>query len=219
MKRSLLVITILFAFLCRTNAQVADKKGLTLDGARSVIAAAIAEAKKLNAPGGVIAVVDDGGSYLPFRGVSNCCTRCGEVRMVKGIENVGAEQQLLALRDVKAFMPWAIGGFAINLITGVLFLIMQPHLYLSSGVWWRIHMWLGAPFLAGVVGLSLSYLIAPPHGRGYAAPQGRASRQPRPAQPRQAVPAGHHRRIRRALDHPALARRAAGPARPSGTPA
>src|SRR5678815_4468015 len=42
----------------------------------------------------------------------------------------------VALRDVKAFMPWAIGGFAINLITGVLFLIMQPHLYLSSGVWW-----------------------------------------------------------------------------------
>jgi hypothetical protein len=42
----------------------------------------------------------------------------------------------VALRDVKAFMPWAIAGFAINLITGVLFLIMQPHLYLSSGVWW-----------------------------------------------------------------------------------
>jgi len=42
----------------------------------------------------------------------------------------------IALRDVKAFMPWALGGFLVNLITGVLFLIMQPHLYLSSGVWW-----------------------------------------------------------------------------------
>src|SRR5262245_37461456 len=42
----------------------------------------------------------------------------------------------VALRDVKAFMPWAIGGFFINLATGLLFLIMQPHLYLSSAVWW-----------------------------------------------------------------------------------
>ncbi len=44
------------------------------------------------------------------------------------------------------------------------FLLYFAALILSSGVWWRIHMWLGAPFLAGVVGLALSYLIAPPHG-------------------------------------------------------
>ena len=42
----------------------------------------------------------------------------------------------VALRDVKALMPWAIGGFAVNAITGTLFLIMQPHLYLTSGIWW-----------------------------------------------------------------------------------
>ena len=42
----------------------------------------------------------------------------------------------VALRDVKALMPWAIGGFAVNAMTGTLFLIMQPHLYLTSGVWW-----------------------------------------------------------------------------------
>jgi hypothetical protein len=42
----------------------------------------------------------------------------------------------VALRDVRAFMPWAIAGFAINLVTGTLFVIMQPHLYLSSVVWW-----------------------------------------------------------------------------------
>ena len=42
----------------------------------------------------------------------------------------------LPLRQVKAFMPWAIGGFVINAVTGTLFLIMQPHLYLGSGVWW-----------------------------------------------------------------------------------
>jgi hypothetical protein len=42
----------------------------------------------------------------------------------------------LHIRHVKALMPWAIGGFAINAVTGSLFLIMQPHLYLTSAVWW-----------------------------------------------------------------------------------
>src|SRR5256886_7082078 len=46
------------------GAQIADKKVLTLAGARRVISAAEAEAKKLNAPGGVIAVVDDGGNLM-----------------------------------------------------------------------------------------------------------------------------------------------------------
>ena len=45
------------------HAQVADRKGLTLDGARRVIAAAVAEAKKRNTTG-VIAVVDEGGNTL-----------------------------------------------------------------------------------------------------------------------------------------------------------
>src|SRR6185436_13964090 len=42
----------------------------------------------------------------------------------------------LPIRHVKALMPWAVAGFAINATTGALFLIMQPHLYLSSAVWW-----------------------------------------------------------------------------------
>jgi glc operon protein GlcG len=46
------------------QAQIVSKKSLTLDGARKVIASAIAEAKKLNAPGGVIAVVDEGGNLM-----------------------------------------------------------------------------------------------------------------------------------------------------------
>jgi glc operon protein GlcG len=43
---------------------VADKRGLTLEGAKKVIAATAAEAKRVNAPGGSIAVVDDGGNLL-----------------------------------------------------------------------------------------------------------------------------------------------------------
>jgi uncharacterized protein GlcG (DUF336 family)/quercetin dioxygenase-like cupin family protein len=46
------------------NAQTVEKKTLTLQGAEQVIAAAKAEAKKLQAPGGVIAVVDEGGNLM-----------------------------------------------------------------------------------------------------------------------------------------------------------
>lgn len=47
-----------------TNAQTVDRKALTIDGARKVIAGAVAYAKKNNAPGGVIAVVDEGGNLM-----------------------------------------------------------------------------------------------------------------------------------------------------------
>jgi glc operon protein GlcG len=43
---------------------VADKRGLTLEGAKKVIAATVAEANRVNAPGGAIAIVDDGGNLL-----------------------------------------------------------------------------------------------------------------------------------------------------------
>jgi len=47
-----------------TAAQTIEKKALNLDGAKQVIAAAMAEAKNKNAPGGAIAVVDDGGNLV-----------------------------------------------------------------------------------------------------------------------------------------------------------
>ena len=46
------------------DGQVGTKKSLTLDGARRVIASAQTEAKKLGAPGGVVAVVDEGGNLM-----------------------------------------------------------------------------------------------------------------------------------------------------------
>lgn len=46
------------------NAQTVEKTALTLDGAKKVIAGAVAYAKKNNAPGGVIAVVDEGGNLM-----------------------------------------------------------------------------------------------------------------------------------------------------------
>jgi hypothetical protein len=42
----------------------------------------------------------------------------------------------IPIRDVRRFMPFAIAGLVVNATTGVLFLVMQPHLYLGSAVWW-----------------------------------------------------------------------------------
>jgi hypothetical protein len=36
----------------------------------------------------------------------------------------------------KAFMPYAIAGFAVNLFTGTLFFIMAPGMYAFSLAWW-----------------------------------------------------------------------------------
>ena len=63
--RKFLFLTALIAGLAlNVSAQVTEKKSLTLDGARQIIAAAKAEAKRVNAPGSVIAVVDDGGNLM-----------------------------------------------------------------------------------------------------------------------------------------------------------
>jgi hypothetical protein len=40
------------------------------------------------------------------------------------------------IQSIRDFMPWAIGGFVVNLITGVTFIVMAPQMYLSSGIWW-----------------------------------------------------------------------------------
>lgn len=60
-----LVALLLAAVATSGNAQqVAQKQTLTLAGAKKAITAAMAKAKELNAPGGVIAVVDDGGNLM-----------------------------------------------------------------------------------------------------------------------------------------------------------
>lgn len=71
MKLSLKVAAMMLAFVSLSSVAQAqaqtptiEKKSLTIDGAKRVIAAAVAYAKKNNAPGGVIAVVDEGGNLM-----------------------------------------------------------------------------------------------------------------------------------------------------------
>jgi len=52
------------ALATNSHAQIIEKKSLNLDGAKKAIAAAVNYAKKNNAPGGVIAVVDEGGNLM-----------------------------------------------------------------------------------------------------------------------------------------------------------
>jgi uncharacterized protein GlcG (DUF336 family)/uncharacterized protein YjlB len=64
MKKTIATLIFVAALAAAATAQVSDKKSLNLEGARQVIAAAKAEAARLKAPGGVIAVVDDGGNLM-----------------------------------------------------------------------------------------------------------------------------------------------------------
>ncbi len=57
-------IAAILALGATSYAQVVEKKSLNLDGAKEAMAAAVDYAKKKNAPGGVIAVVDEGGNLM-----------------------------------------------------------------------------------------------------------------------------------------------------------
>ena len=42
----------------------------------------------------------------------------------------------IPVTTARAFMPWAIAGFAVNLVTGTLFFVMAPGMYAFSPAWW-----------------------------------------------------------------------------------
>ena len=64
MKKPILMFIAALLIGATAQAQIVEKKSLNLDGAKKAIAASIDYAKKNNAPGGVIAVVDEGGNLM-----------------------------------------------------------------------------------------------------------------------------------------------------------
>jgi uncharacterized protein GlcG (DUF336 family)/mannose-6-phosphate isomerase-like protein (cupin superfamily) len=80
-----------------TNAQTTEKKSLTIEGAKKVIAAAIAYAKKNNAPGGVIAVVDEGGNLMALERLDGTFAAGANISIGK------ARTAVLFKRPTKAF--------------------------------------------------------------------------------------------------------------------
>src|SRR5215469_10275515 len=61
---SLIAMLIAALVVTPARAQLIEKKSLNLDGAKQAIAAAVDYAKKNNAPGGVVAIVDEGGNLM-----------------------------------------------------------------------------------------------------------------------------------------------------------
>src|SRR5215204_2711956 len=78
-------------------AQVTTKKSLTLDGARRVIASAQAAAKRLSAPGGVVAVVDEGGNLMALERLDGTFAAGANISVGK------ARTAVLFKRPTKAF--------------------------------------------------------------------------------------------------------------------
>jgi glc operon protein GlcG len=79
------------------SAQLVQKKTLTIDGAKRVIAAAVAYARKNNAPGGVIAVVDDGGNLMALERLDGTFAAGANISIGK------ARTAVLFKRPTKAF--------------------------------------------------------------------------------------------------------------------
>jgi glc operon protein GlcG len=90
-------LLLLLVSLGTGNAQTMEKKGLTLDGAKKVIAAAVTEAKNIKAPGGAIAVVDDGGNLVAVERLDNTFAAGANISIGK------ARTAALFKRPTKAF--------------------------------------------------------------------------------------------------------------------
>jgi uncharacterized protein GlcG (DUF336 family)/mannose-6-phosphate isomerase-like protein (cupin superfamily) len=79
------------------NAQTIEKKTLSIEGAKRVIASAVAYARKNNAPGGVIAVVDDGGNLMALERLDGTFAAGANISIGK------ARTAVLFKRPTKAF--------------------------------------------------------------------------------------------------------------------
>src|ERR1041384_5294793 len=95
--RIILTALIILSAAVFTNAQTIEKKSLTIDGAKKVIAGAVAYAKKNNAPGGVIAVVDEGGNLMALERLDGTFAAGANISIGK------ARTAVLFKRPTKAF--------------------------------------------------------------------------------------------------------------------
>ncbi|HEX6719796.1 MAG TPA: heme-binding protein [Pyrinomonadaceae bacterium] len=93
----LTVALLLSAFAATAQSQIVERKTLSIDGAHKVIAGAVAYAKKVNAPGGVIAVVDEGGNLMALERLDGTFAAGANISIGK------ARTAVLFKRPTKAF--------------------------------------------------------------------------------------------------------------------
>jgi hypothetical protein len=104
----LLMLGLLLAISSAALAQTAEKKSLTLDGAERVITAAKAEAAKVKAPGGVIAVVDAGGNFMALERLDGTFAAGANISIDKRAQPSSFKSPLRFSRtsSTKAVPPW-----------------------------------------------------------------------------------------------------------------
>src|SRR5262249_15307825 len=74
---------------------------------------------------------------------------------------VAADVLIFLLRPApNRVRPLRIAAFA---VPAIYFLLYFLTLALTGGVAWAIHLWLGAPVMAGILGVLLSSLLVPPY--------------------------------------------------------
>lgn len=94
------VILFLLIMVSTGQAQVVEKKGLSLEGAKKVIAAAVDYAKKNNAPGGVIAVVDEGGNLMALERLDNTFAAGANISIGKARTSAIFKRPTSAFEDI-----------------------------------------------------------------------------------------------------------------------
>ena len=126
------LVSLMALFALNANAQLADKKVLTLEAAKKIAQAAEAEAKK-NSWNVVIAIVDDGGHLIYLQRIDGTQTGSVDVaikkaqtaisfkRPTKVFEDAvaGGRQVILALHGalpIEGGVPIAVGGQIIGAI-------------------------------------------------------------------------------------------------------
>jgi len=90
-------VLLLSAIVATANAQFVERKTLSIEGAHKIIAGAVAYAKKVSAPGGVIAVVDEGGNLMALERLDGTFAAGANISIGK------ARTAVLFKRPTKAF--------------------------------------------------------------------------------------------------------------------
>ena len=94
--KNLVGLAVFLVWAGAAQAQLAERKVLTLEGAKQAIRAAVSEAKK-NKAGGVIAVVDEGGNLMALERLDNTFSAGANISIGK------ARTAVLFKRPTKAF--------------------------------------------------------------------------------------------------------------------
>jgi glc operon protein GlcG len=81
--KTFMAFTVLTITAISVKAQVLTQKNITLDAAKAIVAEAVRFAKSVNAPGGAIAVVDNGGNLVYLERLDGTFAAASEVATKK----------------------------------------------------------------------------------------------------------------------------------------